>query len=783
MNKILNQFLNNISLKKKNMVITIFGAVLPIFILLVIFSFYLYKELLLRQDLLIESTVQNIENDVAGTFEYSERILLSYLADTGFDEMLSKGDFSSSQTSSKSKISDIENKIETDLYYSPAFDTLLLFFENPNINYDSPYIHSLSEISDSLWHQKYNEQPRYLTIIPTLKQGEVSLHFIKSLNRLDIYSPNIVYGKINGHEVMELLSTEVNKSLDSRVYLIDPEDSVIASNEVIYKVQDNNFIKVDDLNYKNPIDVREITFDQIYLKDWKILLVVDQSFLETLVLRQLRILVFAFLIVVFLIFYLTKIVNASINNRLFYLNASMKSVTEGTLKPITHDMGKDEIATTVDHYNTMVNKTYDLVYKDPLTGLDNRNSISRYIHNLFHNKAVESFSVLFLDLDDFRNINDAYGHEVGDQVLKEISKALKSFISKDTCISRFGGDEFIIVSNDCHDSNSLVTFAETIKAIIVKTVVVGELKFNLNVSIGAVKYPDHGVSGSDLIKKADLALNEAKKSGKNTIRIFDASLTDNLEQTIEFQEELVNAFYNHEFYMNYQPYYSSFSKEILGFEALIRWKSPIFGQVNPFKLIQNAEEMGLIIELGDWIIKESCHFIKDVHQATSKEYKISINISMIQLLNHNFEDRVLEIVEDIGVLPRNIILEITETIMINSLQRGTNIVKKLIDKGFGVAIDDFGTGYSSLSYLKHLPVTKLKIDRAFIKGIVNSPFDQKLITAIVSIAHEKGIEVVAEGVETQDQYNILFNEKVDVIQGYYFSRPLDKSKIKELLLP
>lgn len=489
----------------------------------------------------------------------------------------------------------------------------------------------------------------------------------------------------------------------------------------------------------------------------------------------------AFIVIVILIIMLTHFINTSINNRLYLLNDSMKQVEQGQLVAIEEDMGKDEIATTVHFYNTMVNKTYDLVYKDPLSGLANRSSITNHIETLYGDETCKNFGVLFLDIDDFRVVNDVYGHEVGDRVIVKISNRLKRLMTDQIEVARFGGDEFIIVIQDCGSITSLESFAQAVKSEIVKTVMIGELHFNLNASIGVVHYPEHGISGSDLIKKADMALNKSKLSGKNKVSLYEVSLMAELEDTMEFQKAILEAFENNEFYLNYQPLYHAKSQKILGIEALIRWHSETYGQVSPFKLIRNAEEMGLIIDLGEWILKEACQFIYDINETHDHPIKVSINISMIQLFNIGFAKQIKSIVDDIGLSPEYVILEMTETIMIESLQRGISIIEELVDLGFGIAIDDFGTGYSSLSYLKHLPVTELKIDRAFVNGIVKNSFDKKLINAIVSVAHEKGMHVVAEGVEYENQYDILLEEEVDIIQGYYFSKPVSEDEIRKMI--
>lgn len=261
----LYRLLNTISIKRKNMVITFFGALLPITILLSIFSYQLYMNLQARQDTLIESTAQRIKYDLESNFEFSESILLSYVSDMNFNTMLSDSSQPLSRSENKEDILNIESKMETDLYSSPAFDRLFVYYESDVESKETYYLRPLSSIEDQLWYQHYIKNPRNSPVIPTIEEGEVTLHFVKSLKRTDIYSQNIIYGRINGQKLIELLSQEITEGLDSSVYLIDPNKQVVASDRVLYKISDSNFIARDAIDIRKGVTSIEIEFDQLYL--------------------------------------------------------------------------------------------------------------------------------------------------------------------------------------------------------------------------------------------------------------------------------------------------------------------------------------------------------------------------------------------------------------------------------------------------------------------------------------------------------------------------------------
>ncbi len=285
-----------------------------------------------------------------------------------------------------------------------------------------------------------------------------------------------------------------------------------------------------------------------------------------------------------------------------------------------------------------------------------------------------------------------------------------------------------------------------------------------------------------LLKKADMALYQAKEAGKNTYILYDETMNKALEEKLILQGAIKQAVNKQEFTVYYQPYVDANTHEIIGFEALIRWFSKKHGTVSPYKLITLAEEMGLIVEIGAWVLREACEFIKEINMGRDIPLSVSVNVSPVQLKYSGFfYEQVIHILQEVGISPKYLCLEMTETVLLESLESSVDTIQKLRDHGIHIALDDFGSGYSSLQYLKELPVNIMKIDRSFIKHVAQSEYDQFFIHAMIIIAHKKGLKVVAEGIETKEQLEVLEANGCDLIQGYYFSKPKPKDEIKAMI--
>ncbi len=427
-------------------------------------------------------------------------------------------------------------------------------------------------------------------------------------------------------------------------------------------------------------------------------------------------------------------------------------------------------------------KIKQLAYYDPLTGLPNRAFLNHKLHSILKiaMENGEKGAVIFIDIDNFKMVNDAFGHTFGDNLLERIGERLKKIISYDIHIGRLGGDEFLILYEDVKQDSMIDKLAKEIIECFENDFIVEEKKLHVTTSIGISKYPDDGHTPDDLLKNADTAMYCAKNEGKNRYRFFEKSMNEDLLQKMILQNSLRNALERNEFLLYYQPEIDTFNGTVYGFEALIRWFSPEHGFVAPLKFIHILEETGMIVEVGKWVFKNACEFAHKINLNSSKEILVSINVSPIQLMHNDFIEDVQKIIEAIGVSPRLIGFEITETALMESFTENIEKLHKLKALGFIIVLDDFGTGYSSLNYLRKMPINILKIDKSFIDDLIGEE-GKPLAESIVTLAHSIGLKVVAEGVETEDQLNILKKYRCDFIQGYLISRPVPQEETIKFL--
>ena len=419
---------------------------------------------------------------------------------------------------------------------------------------------------------------------------------------------------------------------------------------------------------------------------------------------------------------------------------------------------------------------------DALTGLPNRVYLEEFISNHLKDSdtmACDQVAVVFIDLDNFKFINNTYGHHFGDQVLRIVANRLAE-VNIDQFSARIGGDEFILVIDNFKTEKLLLeNVFNRIKHAFSLPLVIGEDYITISASIGYSLYPDDGSTAEELIMQADLSMFNAKKSGKSKYMHYDPSMSNALENDHLLISHIKNAYENKEFTLHYQPQINAHTDEIIGFEALLRWYSKDFGYIPPDRVIPLAESTGLIIPIGLCIIEQSIQFALEMKKKFSSNFKVSINISVVQLLESNFEDELFERLERYDLEPKFIQLEITESVLIET--SGTMIVKlnSIRDKGIAISLDDFGTGFSSLTYLQKLPINEIKIDKSFIDEMLTDSKPAKLVDTILYLAKELNLNVIAEGVETKEQQDYLLDHGCSIMQGYYNSKPLP---IEEVIL-
>lgn len=418
-----------------------------------------------------------------------------------------------------------------------------------------------------------------------------------------------------------------------------------------------------------------------------------------------------------------------------------------------------------------------LAYNDVLSGLPNRLSLSEELSTFIEENSGSCAALFFLDIDNFKYINDTMGHSFGDQLLVQVGDRLLGLADNRSKHFRFGGDEFVVLMEGISGPAEAVQYAESLVQSFREPFELDASVVHISTSIGIATYPENGMSAEELLKNADIAMYKAKESGKGTYVVYGQAMQQHFDERMIIEKHLRNAIANHELSLHYQPLVDLGTGAIWGFEALLRWNSPVLGFVSPLSFIKIAEDCRLIVPIGEWVLRTACYFIKDLQRRGYEDYHISVNISVIQLMLEDFTDMVLSVLQESGLSPKYLELEITESIFMESFEAISEKLELLRDKGISIALDDFGTGYSSLSYLKQLPINTLKIDKSFIDSI-DTPINMSLASSIVTIGHDMGLIVTAEGVETTEQLAFLERTNCDKIQGYYISRPIPEREVE-----
>ena len=428
-------------------------------------------------------------------------------------------------------------------------------------------------------------------------------------------------------------------------------------------------------------------------------------------------------------------------------------------------------------------KIHQLAYYDALSGLPNRIQFAEKVTEAIKEAKINEsrLAILYIDLDDFKKVNDTMGHEAGDMLLKSLSKRLQGVLRDTDILSRMGGDEFSILVKNLENEEYIGVTADKIIKALEEPFIIRDMPHYLGTSVGIVLFPSHGDSYEELMKNADTAMYCAKSEGKNQYKIFDVYMKDAIDEKLDMEMHLRSAFRFEEMKIHYQPLIDGEDGTIRGFEALMRWNSNKFGSVSPARFIPILEETGLIVSFGEWVLEKACRQNADWQRKTGAKTVMSVNISAFQFKQKNFSKRVKDIVLESGLDPQYLELEITESILIHNINDIIQQLKELRSIGIKIALDDFGIEYSSLNYLRQLPINTVKIDKSFINDIEMENHMKSIIGAIVTLAHDMDLKVVAEGVETEDQKKYLLDKQCDYLQGYYFYRPLDCEAVDAIL--
>lgn len=424
-----------------------------------------------------------------------------------------------------------------------------------------------------------------------------------------------------------------------------------------------------------------------------------------------------------------------------------------------------------------------LAYYDALTGLPNRTLLQDRLNQAIASarRANSRVAVAFLDLDRFKDINDSLGHSVGDLLLQQVSKRLCSTLRQECTIARIGGDEFILVIPGIQQVDEIIPSLERIMNAMRGEFAVSAMPLHVTCSIGISIFPENGSDAESLVKNADAAMYEAKESGRDNFRFFAAEMNQKAVDRLTIENKLRVALERNQFSLHYQPQVDISAGQVTGVEALLRWREPHLGYVPPLSFIPVAESSGLIVPIGDWVLRTACRQIQAWRTGGLNLREISINVSVAQLRRPDYVDRVRTILEETGIEPRSVQLEITESMFTSSASETRETVAKLRDLGISIAVDDFGTGYSNLRYLSDFRFSKLKIDRSFMQDVENNPRAAAIVKAIIRMAKSLDVGVLAEGVETDSQLAILRKYRCHEVQGFYFSKAVAAERIPSLV--
>ncbi len=425
-----------------------------------------------------------------------------------------------------------------------------------------------------------------------------------------------------------------------------------------------------------------------------------------------------------------------------------------------------------------------LAHYDPLTELPNRTLLNdRLKHALARAKRLNTkLALLFLDLDFFKEINDSLGHHIGDRVLKVVAQRLQNELRVSDTIARLGGDEFTVLLEDIHDGAQVVEVAGKLLNSLKESICIDEHEVFLSISIGISTYPDDGDSAQILLQNADAAMYGAKHEGRNAYRFYAKEMTEHALKRVTLETEMRHAMRNGEFILYYQPQVDTRTGTLTGMEALIRWYHPEEGLKMPGEFIPLAETTQIIIPLGEWVLRTACVQAKAWRDNGINPGRISVNLSVNQLRHNSVVYMIKECLEETGCKAEWIELEITESFMMQNPDQSSTLLKQIRNLGITLSIDDFGTGYSSLAYLKRLSIDKLKIDRSFIVDLPEGKEDETIVETIISIAESLGLEVIAEGVETEAQKNFLQKAGCHLAQGYLYAKPMPAEIIEKEFL-
>lgn len=659
--------------------------------------------------------------------------------------------------------------------------------------------------------------------VQDIKETEImsASNINKNVNSIEVLTPVIVKDTVVGLIRANITADYFGAFLDAddNAFVLDNDGSYLfnskgltdknlaeQANDTLTSSEDNGYICKDS------------SFDQMYgyskIKHHNWVYIIKQEGTEyQKILSSLPLtLVITLFIILMISIHISNILAHKYTAPIITLKDNMTEAASGNLDSKCEINSRDEFGELSDMFNNMMNiistnynqlneskkqleanelelkKNYahieQLAYHDGLTGLYNRVAFMKFAYEKLHSNGSqlsERHAIFFLDLDNFKNVNDTLGHDYGDILLKQVAYRLNSTIELNDLLARTGGDEFLILKTCYNSVEDLDEYAKKLVNVIREPYDLDGENANVSLSVGIALFPRDGLTASELIKNSDIAMYNAKTSGKNSYKFFNSYMEDDFNRRNDLAEILSNVIDKNEIYLQYQPQVNVSTGQITGFEALMRIESELVGFIPPSEFIPIAEESGTINKLGEWALYEACSFNKELIDCGYDNLRVSVNVSTTQLQDNNLIKIIKSIPEKTGMDLKHLEIEITESVLMNSFEHNLELINQIKALGASIALDDFGTGYSSFNYLTQIPIDTLKIDKSFIDGICSNEKDRCIADSIISLAHKMNISVVAEGVEDVNQLRILQEQFCDTLQGYLFSKPVNSSNFIALL--
>jgi len=715
---------------------------------------------------------------------------------------------------------DKQNYLKEELSKS-SNDYFFFFIADKEGDYSTTWSTDVGNISDRDYFSKVlNDRQTYISKpLISKSTGEPIIVIATPLPEEEKEGFSLLAAVINLKQFSDYINKLGIKHFDSYSYIINNDGKIIAhpDNRMIIKeniseksnlidkklVSLSSKIKISNsgmVKYKDEDEKSYLFYHNINGTDgWKLITVIpEEVFVRPLSTTSKKLILIGLITIIISVIFSIFIAN-NLSKPIVELKDVFNKGAEGNLSVRAHKKSQDEIGEAIDSFNKMMDTINKLTYNDPLTGLVNLFCFTEKVdkelqkHQSLSQKVVSRASncktkwgkliVLSIGIDNFKTINDSFGHEVGDQLLKSITMRLKNYLPDGTIISRMG-DEFYLYIEGLKNKQEILLKGQNLLSEVNQHYTINGDIIYLTSSLGIAVYPDSGYTAQMLIKNSGLAMHLVKDRNGNDIQFYSAGMENELSERMSLESKLRLALEREEFILYYQPLINSQSEKVQGFEALIRWKHPSEGMISPARFIPLAEQNGLIIDIGQWALKRACQQLKQWQELGYDDLYVSVNIAPQEFQNPDFVEKVEAILLETGIEPKSLELEITERATMENISYTIESLKELKKIGVKIAIDDFGTGYSSLSYLKEFAINTLKIDQSFIRELTLDDIDNKnaaIAETIITIGHNLDLKVTAEGVERREQLEFLKARGCDVLQGYYFSRPVDEEKAIKLL--